>query len=226
MAGFSDGVFSIAITLLVLEIGVPAGSETHLLQALVAEWPSYLAYLVSFATIGAVWFGHTVITEYLDQANSMLIRLNLLLLLLVSFLPFPTRLLAEYTEEREAERVAATVYGINLLLALVLLSVLVSRSSHSPRSASSWRTHWRIVSVPIPSSRATSAIVPASEDRYTSIARALNSGENLLGLVTISSSLGQSDQDREPPEKRGTSGPVATGSCVGCVAGLGYPVLR
>ena len=114
MSGFSDGVFSIAITLLVLEIGVPAGSEDDLLGALAAQWPSYLAYLVSFATIGAVWFGHTVITEYLDHANSVLIRLNLLLLLVVSFLPFPTRLLAEYATERDAERVAATVYGINL----------------------------------------------------------------------------------------------------------------
>jgi uncharacterized membrane protein len=68
--GFSDGVFSIAITLLVLEIGVPSGSENDLLRALIAEWPSYMAYLVSFATIGAVWFSHTVITEYLDHANS------------------------------------------------------------------------------------------------------------------------------------------------------------
>ena len=69
-------------------------------------------------------------------------------------------------------------------------SLLVNRSSRSPRSASSWRTHLRNVSVPIPSSRATSAIVRPSEDRYKSIARALNSGANLLGLVTISSSFG------------------------------------
>jgi TMEM175 potassium channel family protein len=124
MEVFSDGVFAIAITLLVLQIGVPSGSENDLLRALVAEWPSYMAYLVSFATIGAVWFGHTVITEYLHHANSTFIRLNLLLLLVVSFLPFPTRLLAEYTREAEAERVAATVYGINLLLALILVSVV------------------------------------------------------------------------------------------------------
>ena len=75
MEVFSDGVFAIAITLLVLQIGVPSGSENDLLRALVAEWPSYMAYLVSFATIGAVWFGHTVITEYLDHANSTFIRL-------------------------------------------------------------------------------------------------------------------------------------------------------
>ena len=70
-----------------------------------------------------MWFAHTVITEYLDHADSVLIRLNLLLLLVVSFLPFPTRLLAEYTNEAEPERIAATVYGVNLLLAMIMVSV-------------------------------------------------------------------------------------------------------
>ncbi|KES07364.1 hypothetical protein BU52_10185 [Streptomyces toyocaensis] len=123
MNAFSDGVFAIAITLLILEIAVPAGSGDDLLSALGDQWPSYLAYFVSFATIGAVWFAHTVITEYLDHADSVLIRLNLLLLLVVSFLPFPTKLLAEYIHEADAERVAATVYGINLLLAILMVSV-------------------------------------------------------------------------------------------------------
>ncbi|HKA67631.1 MAG TPA: TMEM175 family protein [Actinomycetes bacterium] len=124
MEAFSDGVFAIAVTLLVLEISVPADSADDLLGALVDQWPSYLGYLVSFSTIGAVWFVHTVITEYLHRATSVLIRLNLLLLLLVSFLPFPTRLLAEYVGEIEAGRISATVYGVNLLLISILLSVL------------------------------------------------------------------------------------------------------
>ena len=93
MEAFSDGVFAIAITLLILEIAVPAGSEEDLWGALGDLWPSYLAYLVSFATVGAVWIAHTVITEYLDHADSVLLRLNLLLLVLISFLPFPTKLL-------------------------------------------------------------------------------------------------------------------------------------
>ena len=67
----------------------PRGSEHDLIGALVEQWPSYLAYLVSFATIGAVWLKHSVVTEYLDHATSVFIRLNLLLLLVVSFLPFP-----------------------------------------------------------------------------------------------------------------------------------------
>ncbi len=124
MEAFSDGVFAIAITLLVLEIGVPSGSEDDLMGALVDQWPSYLAYVVSFATIGAVWFAHTVITEYLDRVTSVLIRLNLLLLLVVSFLPFPTRLLAEYIGETEPARVATVIYGTNLLLTAAVVAVL------------------------------------------------------------------------------------------------------
>ncbi len=124
LEAFSDGVFAIAITLLVLEISVPLGSEDDLLGALGEQWPSYLAYVVSFSTIGAVWLAHTVITEYLDHADSRILRLNLLLLLVVAFLPFPTTLLAEYATEADAERVAATLYGVNLLLTMVMVSVL------------------------------------------------------------------------------------------------------
>ncbi|KUI40758.1 hypothetical protein AU197_22700 [Mycobacterium sp. IS-1590] len=124
MEAFSDGVFAIAITLLVLEIGVPEGSEDDLLGAVLRQWPSYLTYLVSFSTIGAVWLEHTVITEFLDRATPALIRLNLLLLMLVSFLPFPTRLLGDYIDESNAQRVAVTVYGINLLLVSVLVSLM------------------------------------------------------------------------------------------------------
>lgn len=128
---FSDGVFAIAITLLVLEIGVPAGAEDDLLGALADQWPSYLAYIVSFASIGAVWFAHTVVTEYLHHTTSVFVRLNLLLLLVVSFLPFPTRLLAEYIGEPEPARVAATVYGINLLLTSLLVSALWRYAVHA-----------------------------------------------------------------------------------------------
>ncbi len=124
LEAFSDGVFAIAVTLLILDVAVPADSDSNLLASIGDQWPSYLAYLVSFSTIGAVWLAHTVITEYLDRADAVFVRLNLLLLLVVSFLPFPTRLLAEYVEESGAERVAVTIYGINLFLASVLVSVL------------------------------------------------------------------------------------------------------
>jgi uncharacterized membrane protein len=124
LEALSDGIFAIAITLLVLDLAVPADASKDLLKALAEQWPSYLTYVVSFATIGAIWLGHTIITEYLELADATLIRLNLFVLLVVSFLPFPTRLLGDYIRQPGAERVAATVYGLNLLLATVALSLL------------------------------------------------------------------------------------------------------
>jgi uncharacterized membrane protein len=124
MEAFSDGVFAIAITLLVLEISIPARTTGDLLQAVIDEWPSYLAYFVSFSTIGAVWLTHSVITEYLDHADALFLRLNLLLLLVVAFLPFPTSLIAQSIGSTDHERVAEVLYGVNLLLTGVLLSLL------------------------------------------------------------------------------------------------------
>jgi uncharacterized membrane protein len=128
MEAFSDGVFAIAITLLVLELSVPEGSEGQLLSAVLSLWPSYLAYIVSFATIGATWLGHNSITHYMHGANTAFLRLNLALLLVVSFLPFPTKLLAEFLESRQDEKVAATIYGVTLLAVTSLLSVMWSQA--------------------------------------------------------------------------------------------------
>lgn len=131
MEAFSDGVFAIAITLLVLEISVPEGSEDDMLRAVLDQWPSYLAYIVSFATVGAIWLAHTVITEYLDHADRWLLRLNLLLLLVVSFVPFPTGLLAQALGDTDASKVATTVYGVTLLLAAVVTSALWRYALHA-----------------------------------------------------------------------------------------------
>ena len=131
MEAFSDGVFAIAITLLVLEIGLPPNASEDLLAAILAQWPSYLAFAVSFSTIGAIWIAHSAITEHLDRADPNLLRLNLLLLLVVPFLPFPTRLLAEHIEFRDAERVAVTIYGLWLLFASAMLSVLWRYALHA-----------------------------------------------------------------------------------------------
>jgi TMEM175 potassium channel family protein len=131
LEAFSDGVYAIAITLLVLDIAVPAKSADHLLSALVNQWSAYLAYVVTFSTIGASWLGHNVITEYLDRANPTFIRLNLLLLAFVAFLPFPTRLFADFIGKDQPERVAATIYGIFLLLSSTLLWVLWRYAVHA-----------------------------------------------------------------------------------------------
>jgi len=124
MEAFSDGVYAIAITLLILDVTIPPGSGGHLFRAYLHQWPSYLAYVASFATIGASWLGHSLVTEYLDHADPVLVRLNLVLLFVVSIIPFPTRLVGEYLTERHAERVAITIYGIHLLAASLLLSGL------------------------------------------------------------------------------------------------------
>jgi uncharacterized membrane protein len=133
LEAFSDGVFAIAITLLVLDLAIPATkqSELHLLDAIGDEWHGYLGYLVSFSTIGALWLGHNAITDYLDRADSTLLRLNLLLLFFVSFIPFPTRLLTEYVATDQAERVAVTFYGLTLLVASALLFLLWRYALHA-----------------------------------------------------------------------------------------------
>ena len=131
LEALSDGVFAIAITLLVLDIAVPAHAGKDLLGAVTHQWPAYLAYAVSFSTIGALWLGHNVITEYLDRADAVFVRLNLLLLFLVALLPFPTRLFADYLGENQPERVAATIYGVSLLVASTLLWVLWRYAVHA-----------------------------------------------------------------------------------------------
>jgi uncharacterized membrane protein len=115
MEALSDGIFSIAGTLLVLDLVILAATSKHVGHQLLEQWPTYLAYLVSFATIGNAWLNHSVITEYLDRADAILFRLNLALLFFVSVLPFPTHMLAEYLSNQGAERIAVTVYGLNLL---------------------------------------------------------------------------------------------------------------
>ena len=114
MEALSDGIFAIASTLLVLDLAIPAVSS-DVGRSLLHQWPTYLAYLVSFATIGNAWLNHSVITEYLERADAILLRLNLVLLFFVSVLPFPTHMVAEYLSNNSAERIAVTVYGLNLL---------------------------------------------------------------------------------------------------------------
>jgi TMEM175 potassium channel family protein len=121
---FSDGVFAIAITLLVLEIGIPASEFDDLWSAIFHEWPAYLGYATSFLTIGGLWLAHHGIFRRLRYANNAVMRINLLLLMAVAFLPFPTRLVAEAIRDRSAERAAAIFYGLCLLAIAVLFSAL------------------------------------------------------------------------------------------------------
>jgi uncharacterized membrane protein len=121
---FSDGVFAIAITLLVLDIGVPASEFDDLWSAIFHEWPAYLGYATSFLTIGGIWLAHHGVFRRLRYANNRVMRINLLLLMAVSFLPYPTRLVAEAIRDESAERAAAIFYGACLLAIALLFSAL------------------------------------------------------------------------------------------------------
>jgi len=80
--------------------------------------------------LGAIWLGHNAITDYLERADAGFLRLNLLLLAVVAFLPFPTRLFADFICENKPERVAANIYGISLLVASALLLTLWRYAVH------------------------------------------------------------------------------------------------
>ena len=124
---FSDGVFAIAITLLVLELSVPEAKFENLWQGIADQWPSYLGYVTSFLTIGGIWLAHHGIFSRLAFVNRRLMQLNILLLMAVSFLPFPTRLVAEAIDTADAERAAVIFYGL-VLLAISLISTAMWRA--------------------------------------------------------------------------------------------------
>lgn len=97
---FSDGVIAIAITLLVLDIKVPQPvAEGGLFEAMAEEWPSFLAFFLSFVTIGLIWVAHHSMFQLIERIDRGLLFTNLLLLLFIAFLPFPTGLLSEFTSE-------------------------------------------------------------------------------------------------------------------------------
>ncbi|MET7700240.1 MULTISPECIES: TMEM175 family protein [unclassified Streptomyces] len=117
---FSDGVFAIAITLLILEIKVPeTGEHEGLWHALGAQWPSYAAYVVSFLVIGIMWINHHQVFTHVVRVDRTLMFLNLLVLMVVAAVPWPTAMLAEYLREEKASHVAAAVYSI-VMVAMAL----------------------------------------------------------------------------------------------------------
>ncbi len=111
---FSDAVFAIAITLLMLDLRLPSGSENasnqELFDELIRLWPQYLAFVTSFAFIGVIWINHHRVFTLIRRIDAPLLLLNLLLLFGVTVLPFPTSVLADHLGG-PGEQVAALVYG-------------------------------------------------------------------------------------------------------------------
>ena len=123
---FSDGVFAIAITLLIIEIHPPhAEGGAGLLGPLLELWPSYLGYAISFLVIGIVWANHHNRFRLIARSDHVFLFLNVLFLMCVAFIPFPTALLAEYLQGSEAQRTAAVaVYAGTLTVTAVFFTLL------------------------------------------------------------------------------------------------------
>jgi uncharacterized membrane protein len=117
---FSDGVFAIAATLLILEIRLPEqGSVTH---GLLHLWPSYAAYAISFLTIGIMWINHHALFGVIDRVDRLFLAINVLFLLVIAFIPFPTEVLARHLHHDATA--AAFFYGLTNVLMAVMFSAV------------------------------------------------------------------------------------------------------
>ena len=129
---FSDAVFAIAITLLALEIRLPATeqvmSEAMLRRALADLWPKYLSYVVSFLVIGAFWLGHHRKFRLIERYDRRLLWLNLLMLMTVAFIPFPTSVISEY-----GNTTGTIFYAASMAVSGLMLVALWSYASHHNR---------------------------------------------------------------------------------------------
>ena len=132
LEAFSDGVFTIAITLLILEIKVPH-SGTNLGKELLSLWPSYIAYAMSFIVIGAIWINHHAMFKHIVRADHMLLLLNTFHLLFIAFLPFPTAVLAQALHDGAYESLAAAFYGATLTVIGILVTATWRYAAHGHR---------------------------------------------------------------------------------------------
>jgi uncharacterized membrane protein len=130
LEAFSDGVFAIAATLLILN--VQAGGGSHLAQALGHIWPSYVAYAVSFLTIGIIWVNHHTVMAQIAKVDRVFLMLHVLFLMFIAFIPFPTALLAQNIRSEGGEA-AALSYGVTLTLTAVLFNALWRYAAHGRR---------------------------------------------------------------------------------------------
>lgn len=125
---FSDAVFAIAVTLLALEIRLPGGAlpgsegtltEAQLLAQLTGIWQKYLAYAISFLVIGMFWMGHHRKFRFIKRYNSSLIMLNLLILMVITFVPFTSSVISEYPDW-----VATVFHALTMMLIALLMAAL------------------------------------------------------------------------------------------------------
>jgi uncharacterized membrane protein len=158
---FSDGIFAIAATLLILDVNLNGhGSVPH---QLVAAWPSYAAYAISFGTLGIVWVNHHTVFTQIGRVDRTFLFINVLFLMVVAFTPFPTRVLAEHL--REGSNAAAFAYGLTYTAMAVCYGALWFYAASGRR-----------------------LIVEDADPRLISgISRSFRPGPVIYGLATLSS---------------------------------------
>ena len=121
LEAFSDGIFAFAATLLILNLGV---DQLHPLGPQLRDiWTSYLAYALSFITIGIIWANHHTLMHQIGHVDRFFLLANVIFLMLIAFIPFPTRLLALDIRTPDAEA-AALAYGVTLTMTAILFNVL------------------------------------------------------------------------------------------------------
>jgi TMEM175 potassium channel family protein len=119
---FSDGVFAIAITLLILTVTPPTHGELG--RELLRLWPSYVAYAVSFLTIGIIWVNHHTIFRLFAGVDRTMLFLNIFFLMVVAFIPFPTEVVADNVRDPGSRQAAALLYGCNMVLLAIAFVAL------------------------------------------------------------------------------------------------------
>jgi len=126
ISAFSDGVFSIAITLLVLNLRIPTipsnvpSYADKVLDQLRTQWPSLLSYILSFVIVGIYWIAHHNMFHYIKRSNRPFLWINILLLMCVAFIPFPAGLLGQYP----TQPISVIIYASSLILTNLMLSLL------------------------------------------------------------------------------------------------------
>jgi uncharacterized membrane protein len=118
LEAFSDGVFAIAITLLVLDLHVPDVGDGSLAHALYRQWPADVSYAVSFITIGIIWVNHHNVFRHLERCDRRLLFLNVLMLLTVALIPYPTALISHYARTPNATAAAVFYGAVMVVMAL------------------------------------------------------------------------------------------------------------
>jgi uncharacterized membrane protein len=133
LEAFSDGVFAVAITLLVLQFVDPGAPSGKLFSRLIDQWPQLATYVASFLTIGVIWVNHHTIFKGIREIDRTIQFINLVLLLMVVLVPYPTQLLGHYLNSGQNGSVAAAFYAIVMTAMSISFQVLVAYALTHPK---------------------------------------------------------------------------------------------